>query len=75
MEAKRYIGKVLDDGHLTLPEEAAKEVGKVYEVILFPSEESGVYTFAEQIVREKGFAHYSEKDIERIIHESRRVKE
>ena len=36
------IGKVLPDGHLSLPEGSAKEVGKLYGVILVPLEEAEV---------------------------------
>ena len=31
---KRFIGKVLPDGHLSLPDETAKEVGSVFDVSL-----------------------------------------
>jgi hypothetical protein len=30
---KRFIGKVLPDGHLSLPDETAKEVGSVFDVV------------------------------------------
>ena len=69
--AKRYIGKVLPDGHLSLPEDAAKEVGSVYEVVLMPLEEPDIYNYAESLAREKGFADMTGADIEKIIHESR----
>ncbi len=73
MEAKRFISKVLPDGHLSLPESTAKEVGKVFEVILIALEEAEIYSYAEALAKEKGFATLTEKDIERIIHESRGI--
>jgi hypothetical protein len=42
--ARRFIGKVLPDGHLSLPEDAAKEVGSVFEVVLMPVEEPDILT-------------------------------
>lgn len=74
MEAKRFISKVLPDGHLSLPEDTAKEVGKVFEVILIPLEEAEVYSYAETLAKEKGFSKLTEEDIERIIHESRGIR-
>lgn len=74
MEAKKFIGKVLSDGHLSLPESTAKEVGKVFEVILIPLEEADVFSYAETLANEKGFSNLSERDIERIIHESRGIR-
>ncbi len=72
--AKRFIGKVLPDGHLSLPEETAKEVGTVYDVVLMPVEGAEVYSFAESLAKEKGFITFTEEDIERIIHESRGIR-
>jgi hypothetical protein len=73
MEAKKFISKVLADGHLSLPEDTAKEVGKVFEVILIPLEEAEVYSYAETLAKERGFSRLAEEDIERIIHESRGI--
>ena len=72
--AKRFIGKVLPDGHLSLPDETAKEVGSVYDVVLMPVEGAEIYSFAESLAREKGFINLTEEDIERIIHESRGIR-
>jgi len=72
--AKRFIGKVLPDGHLSLPDETAKEVGSVFDVVLMPMEGSEVYSFAESLAKEKGFAIFTEEDIERIIHELRGIR-
>ena len=72
--ARRFIGKVLPDGHLSLPEDTAKEVGSVFDVVLMPVEEPDIYNYAESLAREKGFAGLTEQDIERIIHESRGIR-
>jgi hypothetical protein len=74
MEAKKFISTVLPDGHLSLPEDTAKDVGKVFEVILIPLEEAEVYSYAETLAKEKGFSKLTEEDIERIVHESRDIK-
>ncbi len=74
MEAVRFVGKVLEDGHLSLPRDTAREVGKQFEVILLPVEEDGAWEYAENLAKEKGFADLTEDDIERIIHESRGIR-
>jgi len=74
MEAKKFISKVLPDGHLSLPEETAKDVGKVFEVILIPVEGAEIYSYAEALAKEKEFSKLTEEDIERIIHESRGIR-
>ncbi|MFH1259655.1 MAG: hypothetical protein ABII74_07605 [Elusimicrobiota bacterium] len=74
MEAKKFISKVLADGHLSLPEDVAKELGKVFEVILVPFGETEVYSYAEALAKERGFSAIKEDDIQKIIHESRGVK-
>ena len=74
MQATKFISKVLRDGHLSLPAEISKKVGKVFEVIMVPLEEANVYAYAEGLAREKGFNSLSEKDVEKIIHESRNGK-
>ena len=71
---KRFIGKVLPDGHLSLPEDTAREVGSVFDVLLMPVEEPEIYSFAESLAREKGFINLTEEDVERIIHESRGIR-
>jgi len=71
---RRFIGQVLPDGHLLLPEDAAKEVGSIFDVILMPVEESDIYSYAGSLAKEKGFADLSEEDIERIIHEYRGIR-
>jgi len=74
MEAIKFIGKILADGHLDLPKDKAKEVGKAYEVTLVPLDESGVYPTAEKMAADKGFSELTEEDVERIIHESRNIR-
>ena len=71
--ARRFIGKVLPDGHLSLPEDTSKEIGSVFDVLLMPIEEPEIYGYAEALAKEKGFPDLTEKDIERIIHESRGI--
>ena len=65
METKKFVGKVLPDGHLSLPEDTAKDIGKVFEVILIPLEEADVYSYAETLSKEKGFSTLTEEDIEK----------
>jgi len=74
METKKFISKVLPDGHLSLPDDTAKGVGKVYEVILIPIEEADIYLYAETLAKGKGLSSLTEEDIERIIHESRGIR-
>ncbi len=74
MQATKFISKVLRDGHLSLPAEIRKKVGKVFEVIMVPIEDTNVYAYAEGLAKEKGFASLTEKDIEKIIRESRHAK-
>jgi threonine dehydratase len=71
LSARRFIGKVLPDGHLSLPEDAAREVGSVFEVILMPVQEQDIYAYAESLAKEKGFPNLTPEDVESIIHGSR----
>ena len=73
MEAKKFIGKILPDGQLSLPKEVSKQVGKVFEVILLPIDQVDIYSYTEQVGKEKGIIEYTEKEIEKIIHESRDI--
>lgn len=73
MEAQKFISKVLPDGHLSLPKETAQDVGKIFEVILIPLDDSQIYSYAEDLAEQKGFSNITEEDIEKIIHESRGV--
>jgi hypothetical protein len=74
MEIRKFIGKILPDGHLSLPANASEEIGKVYEVILIPMEETEIYSYAETLAKEKDFPMLTEAEIEKIIHESRGVR-
>lgn len=74
MEAKKFISIVLPDGHLFLPEDTAQNIGKTYEVILLPLEGAEIYSYTETLAVEKKFSKLTEKDIEKIIHESRGIK-
>ena len=71
MEAVRFVGEVMEDGHLSLPKATAKRVGKQFEVILLPLEEA---EYAENLAREKGLSELTENDVARIIHESRGIR-
>ena len=73
-ETRRFFGKVLPDGHLSLPEDAAKQVGSVFEVILLPAGEADIYSYAEALAKEKGFKELTIDDVEKVIHESRGVR-
>ncbi len=74
MEIKKFIGRILPDGHLSLPANAAEEIGKIYEVILIPVEEADIYPYTESLAEEKSFSILTEAEIEKIIHESRGVR-
>jgi hypothetical protein len=74
MEAKRYIGEALDDGHLSLPGDTARQIGKQFEVILLPIEGNETGEYAESLARRKGFADLTEEDVARVIHESRGIR-
>ena len=74
MEAKRFIGEVLEDGHLSLPGDTAREVGRQFEVILLPLDDSEIAAYSEKLARQKGFADMTEEDVARVIHESRGIR-
>jgi hypothetical protein len=74
MQATKFISKVLRDGHLSLPAEIGKKVGEVFEVILRPLEQTDVYSYSEELSKEKAFDSLTEQDIQKIIHEFRGVK-
>ena len=74
MQATRIIGKVLPNGSIALPKEFSKKAGKVYEIILIPVDEPGIYEYCENIAKEKKIPRLTESALEKIIHNSRRVK-
>lgn len=54
-----------------MPDDTAKEDGKIYEVVLMPIGELDLFSYAESLSKEKGFADLTEQDIEKLIHLSR----
>lgn len=72
-EAIRFIGKVLSDGHLSLPIEAAQQIGTTFDVVLLPVKNQDIYGFAESLAEEKGFSSMTLNDIENLVHESRGI--
>ncbi|MCH8318632.1 MAG: hypothetical protein IIA88_09075 [Bacteroidetes bacterium] len=72
MEAQKFISKVLPDGHLSIPKEISKKIGKSYEVILVPLDD--IDSYSEELIKKKGLENLTESDIEKIIHESRGIK-
>ncbi len=74
MQAKQFIGTVLEDGHLSLPREMATEVGKQFKVTMLPIDGAGVFEGGEELAKQKGFSDLTEDDLERIIHETRGVR-
>ncbi len=73
-EAIRFIGKVLPDGHLSLPLEAAQQIGSVFDVVLLPVKDQDVYDFAETLAKEKDIPSLTLDDIAAIVHESRGIR-
>jgi|GEM_PF-1080621 len=72
MEVKRFISKIPQDGRLILPKDTAKESGKIVELILIPfSSEVDIYSYAENLAKEKSFSSLTEVDVKNIIHKSR----
>jgi hypothetical protein len=71
---RKFKGTVLPDGHLSLPDDAAIEVGKIYDVTLVPAEASEIYEYTAALSKEKGFKKLSIEDVEKIIHESRGLR-
>jgi len=74
MGVRRFISQILPDGHLSLPEDASKDIGKVFRVILIPLEDDDIYNYARTLAEKKGLPELTEDEIEKIIHESRGIK-
>ena len=70
----KFKGTVLPDGHLSLPADAAKEVGQVFDVTLVPSGPSDIYGYTAALATQKGLKDLSLEDVEKIIHESRGIR-
>jgi hypothetical protein len=72
--AVRFYGKVLAGRRIALPASVRAPVGEVFEVILLEPGSRAFHEYAEGLAREKGFGRLSEKEIEKIVHESRGVR-
>ena len=72
MEAYRLIAKVSEDGKISLPEEYNRLFNQEIELILFDKRET-IYDKIDSIKVKKGIKHYTESEIEQIIHESRNI--
>lgn len=71
---KTFIGKVLSDGHLSLPEDSAKEVGKTYKVTLVPLDElPNASKWIGRLAEIKGLGHLTEDDVREAIKEFRGI--
>lgn len=55
MEAVKYIGEILEDGHLSLSEFLKKKQGKKYEVILLEREDIPTKELMEYAIKSKSF--------------------
>ena len=73
MPDKMFIGRVLPDGHLSLPENTGKEVGKAYKVTLVPLDDDGLSAdeLIGNLARINGLGHLTDEDIAKIIQEVR----
>ena len=75
MSNKTFIGRILPDGHLSLPEDAAKEVGKTFMVTLVPLDElPEASTWVGRLAELKGLGHLTEEDVRESIEEVRRTR-
>ncbi|MBI5416502.1 hypothetical protein HZA55_00915 [Candidatus Poribacteria bacterium] len=68
MEAIKYIGEILSDGHLSAPEFLKKKQGKKFEVILLEKEEISTKELLKYAMQSKSFDFLknSEEDIYNI---------
>ena len=64
----RFIGKVLPDGHLSVPEEVAKDTGSEFEVLLTPVDDIKrlISLYLEGRLERKGSIIDIKLDAERI---------
>lgn len=70
-----FIGQVLPDGHLSLPPEASKEVGKTLKVMLVPLDLApDVSTWIGKLAEQKGLGHLTEEDVQKTIEEVRQSR-
>jgi len=71
MSATKFLGRVLEDGHLSLPKEVAEQKGREFEVVLVSNGEKEIFGYAESLARQKGFDRLTEEDVARIVQEVR----
>ncbi len=64
----KFIGKVLSDGHLSVPDEVAKNAGKEFEVTLSPLDniKKTILLYRKGLFRKKGSFNDIKLDSERI---------
>ncbi len=65
MEAIKYIGEILNNGYLSVPEYLKKNQGKKYEVILLEKEDVSTTELMNYAIKSKSFEFLknSEEDI------------
>lgn len=53
MKAKtiRFVGKVLPDGHLSLPLDTAQQIDTIFNVVLLPVKNQDIFDFAESVAK------------------------
>lgn len=74
MSNRTFIGRVLPDGHLSLPEEASKEVGKAFKVTLVPLDELDASKWVGRLAEIKGLGHLTDEDVREAVDEVRRSR-
>ncbi len=75
MSNKTFIGRILPDGHLSLPEDAAKDVGKTFKVTLVPLDDlPDASQWIGRLAELKGLGHLTEEDVRDSIEEVRRTR-
>lgn len=74
MSNRTFIGRVLPDGHLSLPEEASREVGKAFKVTLVPLDAlPDASTWVGRLAELKGLGHLTEEDVREAVENVRRT--
>jgi hypothetical protein len=72
---KTFVGRVLQDGHLSLPEEVAKDVGKTFKVTLVPLDDlPDASQWIGRLAELKGLGNLSEEDVRKAIDDVRRSR-
>lgn len=64
----KFIGKVLPDGHLSIPDEVAKDAGSEYEVTMTPVDDikKTILLYRKGLIKKKGRFEDIKLDSERI---------